>query len=66
MDELKEIYGIEMTTLEKKAVAVSILTNEWVKTVDTLAKSSNRTRRVDALMSQEEIKWIMSLIGERK
>lgn len=63
MDELKEIYGIDLTTEEKKTAAICILTNEWEKTVNTLAKASNRTQRVEALINQEAIRWVLSLIG---
>lgn len=66
MDELKEIYGIELTVEEKKTAAICILTNEWEKTVNTLAKASNRTQRVEALINQEAIRYALSMIGGRE
>lgn len=56
MNELKEIYGTELTVEGKKTAAICILTNEWEKTANTLAKVSNGAQRVEALINQEAIR----------
>lgn len=65
MDELKELYGIEMTTDEKKFIAVDILRKEWERTSHILDMASNAPQRIDALKKQEAIKYVLSLNWEK-
>lgn len=64
MDELKELYGIEMTQYNKKVVALSILSDEFYKTGKILETASNSAQRIDALKKQEALKYMVSLLGE--
>ena len=64
MDELKELYGIEMTQYDKKVVALSILSNEFYMAGKVLELASNSPQRIDALKKQEALKYMASLLGE--
>lgn len=57
MDELKEIYGIEMGTTEMHLKTIEILSDELDRTIRTLDRASNPVQRVEALKRQEAIKW---------
>lgn len=66
MDELKELYGIDMSVGEKKMVAIGILTEEWQRTAHILEMVSNAGQRIDALKKQKAIQYILLLMGERE
>lgn len=63
MDELKEIYGIELTNGQKRVQAISILADKWEEMNEILASVSNSAQRIDALTNQEAIKFMLSLLG---
>lgn len=64
MDELKDLYGIEMSRDEKKVVAISMLSNEMRRIGTLLELVSNSTQRIEALKKQRAIEYMLSLIGE--
>lgn len=64
MDELKDLYGIEMSCDEKKVVAISMLSNEMRRIGTLLELASNSTQRIEALKKQKAIEYMLSLIGE--
>lgn len=64
MDELKDLYGIDLSHDEKKVVAISILSNEMRKIGTVLELASNSTQRIEALKKQKAIEYMLSLIGE--
>ena len=64
MDELKELYGIEMSRDDIKCVARQILTDEILRTCSILEKASNSTQRIDALKRQKAIEFMALLLGE--
>ena len=64
MNELRELYGIEMSEYDKKVVAISILSEEFYKTGQILEMVSNSAQRIDALKKQEALKYMASLLGE--
>lgn len=59
MDELKELYDVELTDTDKLALAVGILTDEYIKTVKILGKASNAQQRIIALSKQEAINYAL-------
>lgn len=63
MDELKEIYGIELTDTDKLALVVGILTEEYIKTVNILEKASNAQQRIIALSKQEAINYALERLS---
>ena len=64
MDELKDLYGIEMSRDEKIVVAISMLSNEMRRIGTLLELASNSTQRIEALKKQKAIEYMLSLIGE--
>ena len=64
MDELKDLYGIEMSHDEKKAVAISMLSNEMRRIGTLLELASNSPQRIEALKKQKAIEYLLSMIGE--
>lgn len=64
MDELKDVFGIEMASIEKKMLVISILADVWEETDHVLEIASNRAQRVEALKKQEAIKYLLSLIKQ--
>ena len=66
MDELKELYDVELTDTEKLALAIGILTDEYIKTVKILGKASNAQQRINALSKQEAINFALERLGARR
>ena len=64
MDELKDIYGVEMTELEKKIIASIILSDEYRRMDKMLAKTTDISQRYYGLQRQEALKYLASLIGD--
>lgn len=62
MDELKEMYGIDMSLGDKKMVAIDILTNEWERTAHVLEIASNAEQRIYALKKQKAIRYVLLLM----
>lgn len=64
IDELKELYGIEMSLYHKKVVAINILSDVLLKTSKKLELVSNAPQRIEALKKQKAIEYMLFLIGE--
>lgn len=65
MNELKDIYDIELSDIEVLKSALQILNEESDRTEKTLAVASNKHQRVEALTRQEAIAYILKCIGGR-
>ena len=65
MDELKDLYGIEMSRDEKKFVAITMLSNEMRRLGNSLETASNSAQRIDSLKKQKAIEYMFSLMGEQ-
>ena len=66
MDELKELYGIEMSLYDKKVEAINILTDVLLKTSRKLELVSNAPQRIEALKKQKAVEYMLSLMGEKE
>lgn len=64
MDELKDLYGIEMSRDEKKVIAISMLSSEMRRIGTVLELASNSAQRIEALKAQKAIEYMLSLIGD--
>ena len=64
MDELKEVYGMEMSNAELKRKAYEILTDEYLKANSTLERVTNARQRIDALRKQKAIEYVLKIMGE--
>lgn len=62
MNELKEIYDIELTTDDLKRRSIDILTDKYIIAQKTLDRASNQYQRTNALCDIEAIKYMLSLI----
>ena len=61
MNELKDMYGIELTTDDLKRGAIDILTDKYIITQKKLDRTSNQYQRTEALCDIEAIKYMLSL-----
>lgn len=62
MNELKDVYDIELTTDDLKRIAIDILTEQYIKAENTLSRASNQYQRVNAHTNIEAIKYLLSLL----
>ncbi len=62
MNELKDVYGIELTTDDLKTNAIGMLADIYKETEDKLALTSNQHQRFFFLTKIETIKYLAKLI----
>ena len=63
MNELKEIYDIELTHSEIVKKAIEILTEDYQRVNKVLEMASYRPQRIEALTREEAIIYLFRLIG---
>ena len=63
MNELKEIYDIELTQSDIVIKALEIITDEHLRVSKVLEKASNKPQRIEALIRLEAINYLAKLIG---
>ena len=63
MNELKEIYDIELSHSEIVKKAIDILSEEYQRVNKTLEMASYRPQRIEALTRVEAITYLFRLIG---
>lgn len=63
MNELKDIYGIELSEIEVLKSALQILKDECDRIEDTLRFATNKPQRIEALTRKEAIAYILKRIG---
>lgn len=66
MNELKEIYDIELTHFEIVKKAIEILIEEYQRVNKVLEMASYRPQRIEALTRIEAINYLFRLIGGNK
>lgn len=62
MDELKDIYGIEMNLQEKRMLAYRILVEEMKRTVESLELTTHKESRIENLKRQKAVDFMSQLI----
>ena len=62
MDELKDIYGIEMNLQEKSMFAYKILIEETKRTVESLELTTYKENRIENLKRQKAVDLMSQLI----
>lgn len=63
MNELKDIYGIELSDIEVLKSALQILNEESNRIEKILGVASNKNQRIEALTRQEAIAYLLKCIG---
>lgn len=66
MNELKDIYGIEVSDIQVLTSALQILKEENDRIENTLQIATNKYQRIEALTRQEAIAYILKCIGGRR
>lgn len=66
MNELKDIYDIELTHSEIVKKAIEILIEEYQRANKVLEMASYRPQRIEALTRIEAINYLLKLIGAKK
>lgn len=66
MNELKDIYDIELSDIEVLKSALQILNEESDRIEKILENASNKQQRIEALTRQEAIGFILKCIGGYK
>lgn len=62
MNELKDVYGIELTTDDLKINAIGMLADIYKETEDKLTLTSNKHQRFFFLRKIEVVKYLAKLI----
>ena len=63
MNELKDIYGIELSDIEVLKSALQILNEENDRIENTLQIASYKPQRIEALTRKEAIAYLLKCIG---
>ena len=66
MNELKDIYGIELSDVEILISALKILMEESARVDNVLEMASYKPQRIEALRRKEAISFILKCIGGHK
>lgn len=66
MNELKDIYGIELSDIQVLTSALQILKEESDRIENTLQIATNKYQRIEALTRQEAIAYLLKCIGGRE
>lgn len=66
MNELKDVYGIELTIDDLKTNAIGMLADIYTETEDKLALTSNIHQRYFFLRKIEVVKYLAKLIEKDK
>lgn len=66
MNELKDIYGIELSDVEILISALKILMEESARVDNVLEMASYKPQRIEALTRKEAIGFILKCIGGHK
>ena len=66
MNELKDIYGIDLSDIKVLKSALQILKEESDRLEETLQIATNKYQRIEALTRQEAIAYILKCIGGRE
>ena len=66
MNELKNIYGIELSDIEILKSALQILKEESDRIEKILQLASNKHQRIEALTRKEAIAYLLKCIGGKE
>lgn len=66
MNELKEIYDIELSAEEKKKIVIEILMDRYYKEAERLEKISHSLGRIQALSRQEAIVYVIEKLNNER
>ena len=65
MNELKDIYDIELTQSDVIVKAIEIISEEYQRVNKVLEMASYRPQRIEALTRLEAINYLLKLIGAK-
>lgn len=66
MNELKDVYDIELTQSDLVMKAIEIISEEYQRDNKVLEMASYRPQRIEALTRLEAINYLLKLIGVKK
>lgn len=65
MNELKEIYDIELSQSEINVKAIEILLDKAIETNKILEKTTIKEQRIEALKRIEALDYLFTLLGSK-
>lgn len=66
MNELKDVYDIELTQSDLVMKAIEIISEEYQRVNKVLEMATYRPQRIEALKRIEAINYLLKLIGVKK